>query len=98
MRQRASLTVLAGSSARRRRRITNFSGGDFRATCVADIVSESVGQQLLQVFGRNEILVFKVFVNETRDIRAQRNNPEMFLASKIEREACKFCCQALSFQ
>jgi len=63
------LMVLAGSSVRRRRRTTNFSGEAFGAARVKDIASESVGQQLLQVFGRNEILIFSVFANETGDVR-----------------------------
>src|SRR5207244_8316360 len=91
MRKRAKLTVLAGSSVRRRRRITNFSGGRFRVARVEDIASESVGQQLLQVFGRNEILIFSVLANEIGDVRAERHDPETIDTSEIEGKQGQSC-------
>src|SRR6266851_2987239 len=98
MRKRASLMVLAGSSVRRRRRTTNFSGEAFGAARVKDIASESVGQQLLQVFGRNEILIFSVFANETGDVRAERHDAEMIDTREIESKAGQFCRQAVPFE
>src|SRR5260370_14000301 len=98
MRKRASLTVLAGSSARRRRRITNFSGEDFRAACVEDIRSESLGQQLLQVFGRNEILIFRGLANEIGHVRAERHDAEMIATREIDGRTGKPRCQAVTFE
>src|SRR5260370_7633625 len=98
MRKRPSLTVLAGSSARRRRRITNFSGKDFRAACVEDIRSESVGQQLLQVFERNEILIFRVLANEIGHVGAERHDAEMIATREIEGRTGKPRCQAVTFE
>jgi hypothetical protein len=92
------LTVLAGSSARLRRRITNFSGKDFRAACVEGIKSESVGQQLLQVFGRNEVLIFSVFANEIGHVGAERHDAEMIAAREIQGGTGKSPCQAVAFE
>src|SRR5260370_4710762 len=98
MRKRPSLTVLAGSSARRRRRITNFSGKDFRAACVEDIKSESVGQELLQVVGRNEILIFRVLANEIGHVGAERHDAEMIATREIEGRTGESRCQAVTFE
>src|SRR5260221_3368186 len=98
MRKRASLMVLAGSSVRRRRPTTNFSGEVFGAARVKDIASESLGQQLLQVFERNEILVFSVLANETGDVRAERHDPEIIDTREIESKAGQFCRQAVAFE
>jgi len=83
---------------RRRRRTTNFSGGRFRVPRVEGIASESLGQQLLQVFGRNEILIFNVFADETGDVRAERHDPEMIDTREIESKAGQFCRQAVAFE
>ncbi len=98
MRKRANLMVLAGSSVRRRRRTTNFSGEAFGAARVKDIASESVGQQLLQVFGRNEILIFSVFANETGDVGAERHDAEMIDTREIKGKTRQFCRQAVAFE
>ena len=92
------MTVLAGSSARRRRRTTTFSGEDFRAARVEDIKGESVGQQLLQVFRRNEILIFSVFANEIRHVGAARHDAEMTATREIEGRTGKSRCQAVAFK
>ena len=57
-----------------------------------------MGQQLLQVFGRNEILILRVLANEIGDVGAERDNAEMIDAGAIERKAGKFCCQAMAFE
>ena len=83
---------------RRRRRIENFAGEDLRAGRVEDMDAESAGQQLLQVFRRNEILILRVLANEIGDVRAERDNTQMIDAGEIERKAGKFCCQAVAFK
>jgi len=83
---------------RRRRRIENFAGEDLRAGRVEDMDAESAGQQLLQVFRRNEILILRVLANEIGDVRAERDNTQMIDAGEIERKAGKFCCQAMAFE
>ena len=60
--------------------------------------AESVGQQLLQVFGRNEILILRVLANEIGNVGAERDNTQMIDAGEIERKAGKFCCQAVAFK
>src|SRR5437016_7107536 len=59
---------------------------------------ESAREQSLEVAGRNEILIFRVLANETRDIGTERDNPETIDAGEIERHAGKFCSQSLSFE
>ena len=60
--------------------------------------AESTGEQLPQVVGRNEILILRVLANKTRDVRTERDNPEMMDAGEIERRAGKFCRQAMAFE
>ena len=58
----------------------------------------SAGERFLEVAGRNEILIFRVLANETGDVGAERDNPEMVGAGEIERHPGKFCGQALAFE
>src|SRR5205807_1986859 len=98
MRKRASLTVSDGSSQRRRWRIANFAGEFFRAMRAEDMDVELAGKQLPQVFGRKEMVIFRVLADETGGVRTKRNNPKLFLSSEIERQAGKFGRQATAFE
>jgi hypothetical protein len=57
-----------------------------------------VGQQLLQVFGRNEILIFSVFANEIGHVRAERHDAEMLGTREIEGRTGKSRCQTVAFE
>ena len=70
---------------RRRRRIENFAGEDLRGGRVEDMDAESAGQQLLQVFRRNEILILRMLADETGNVGAEGHNPQMVGACEIER-------------
>jgi len=52
----------------------------------------------LEVVGRNEILIFRVLSNETGNVRAERDNPEMIDAGEIERNAREVGRKALAFE
>ena len=60
--------------------------------------ADSMGEQLLQVFGGNEILILPVLAKETGGVGTERNNPQMFLAREIQRIASKLCRQSLAFK
>src|SRR5260370_18512011 len=87
IRNRARLTVSAGSAERRRRRIVKFTGEDFGAAHDEDMDVESAGEQFLEVVGRNEILIFRMLSNKTGDVRTERDNAEMIEAGENERNA-----------
>ena len=57
-----------------------------------------MGQRLLQVFGRNEILIFRVLANETGDVRAERHDAEIIATREIESKTDQSCCQAVAFE
>src|SRR5260370_10829881 len=98
IRNRARLTVSAGSSERRRRRIVKFTGEDFGAAHDEDMDVESAGEQFLEVVGRNEILIFRMLSNKTGDVRTERDNAEMIEAGEIERNAREVGSQTLAVE
>jgi hypothetical protein len=61
-------------------------------------MAESAGLQLLQVFGRNQILILSVFANKSGDIGTEWDDAQVIGAGKIEGHSGKFCRQALAFQ
>jgi hypothetical protein len=60
--------------------------------------AESAVEQLLEVVGRNEILIFRVLSYKTGDVRTERDNPEMIDAGEIERNAREVGRKALAFE
>ena len=55
-------------------------------------------QEFLQVFGGNEVVVFRMLADECGNVGAQRHDAEMIGAGEIEPGTGKFGGQALAFK
>src|SRR2546422_50999 len=63
------------------------------ASCAA-----GAGQESLQVFGGNEVVVFRMLPDKRGNVRAQRHDAEMVGAGEIERGTGKFGGEAFALK
>jgi hypothetical protein len=66
--------------------------------CLPASCAAGAGQEFLQVFGGNEIVVFRMPSDKRGNVRAQRHDAEMIGASEIERGTGKFGGEALALK
>jgi hypothetical protein len=57
-----------------------------------------LGQDALQVIGGNQILILRVFAQETCNVTTNRDDSEMIGARKIERRPCQLGGKSFSFE
>jgi len=66
--------------------------------CLPASCAAGAGQEFLQVFGGNEIVVFRMPSDKRGNVRALRHDAEMIGASEIERGTGKFGGEALALK